>query len=183
MFCVGPTYRLHMHQLYQDVKTKRIPKILHGTLWQFVFLVCIWWDLTLVPQFQILHSGPSFPLCIFCSFVFLPDPASSQQTPLSCHRVYLPLAVARWASVWTTKKCGRTPGWNFSSSSIMTSLQCLLPRATSRALAADCQSGTISYTVNRQLHLAPSQYTISRFREIRSSKSASGFDLAVSAAK
>ena len=64
---------------------------------------------------------------------------------------YLPLAVARFARVWTTKKWGRTPGWNLSSSSDMTSLQCLIPIATRSSLAAVCHSGIISCTCHRQV--------------------------------
>lgn len=63
--------------------------------------------------------------------------------------IFLPLESERLASVWTTKKCGRSPGWNLLSISSMMSLMCLLPTATKILLAACCQSGMTSW-VNQE---------------------------------
>lgn len=66
---------------------------------------------------------------------------------LSCTpvKMSLPFESERLASVWTTKKWGRTPGWNLLSISSMMSLMCLLPTATKILLAACCQSGMTSW--------------------------------------
>lgn len=59
--------------------------------------------------------------------------------------IVLPLESERLARVWTTKKWGRSPGWNLLSISSMMSLMCLLPTATNILLAACCQSGMTSW--------------------------------------
>lgn len=59
--------------------------------------------------------------------------------------ICLPLESERLASVWTTKKWGRSPGWNLLRISSMMSLMCLLPTATRILLAACCQSGITSW--------------------------------------
>ena len=63
---------------------------------------------------------------------------------------YSPLESERFASVWTTKKCGKIPGWNLVRISSMMSLMYLLPTATRMLLAACCQSGITSW-VNREV--------------------------------
>ena len=61
----------------------------------------------------------------------------------------LPFATARFASVCTTMKCGKTPGWNLWSSSAITSWQWRPPIATRRPLAADCQTGITSCKMDK----------------------------------
>lgn len=57
---------------------------------------------------------------------------------------HAPFESDRLASVWTTKKCGKTPGWNLLRISSIMSLIYLLPTATKILLAACCHSATTS---------------------------------------